>query len=363
MSRPANLPPIEEGVPLAGLTTLGVGGPARYLARCRSAAALAALLGWARARQLEVFVLGGGSNLLASDAGFDGVAVQLADETVEFVEDGGCVLVRAAAGADWDRLVARTVDAGLGGLECLSGIPGRVGAAPIQNVGAYGQEVAETLAGVEAVDLASGESRSLRASECGFGYRHSRFKAAWRGRYAVTRVDFRLAPAEHRTLSYPDLERRFPAGSRPGLREVREAVLDVRRGKSMVLDPGDPNRRSAGSFFVNPVVTAARAEELRGAAGGSMPAFAAGDGLVKLSAAWLIEQAGFRRGDRRGRAGLSSRHVLALINRGGATAAELVALASEVRAGVERRFGIRLRPEPVLLGFPDDDPLAGGRPR
>jgi UDP-N-acetylmuramate dehydrogenase len=353
------LPPIEEDVPLSGLTTLGVGGPARRLARCRTADELTALLAWAGERQLEVFVLGGGSNLLAADAGFDGLVVELADDRVELVEQAAGVLVRAAAGADWDGLVARTVAAGLGGLECLSGIPGRVGAAPIQNVGAYGQEVSQTLAGVAVVELATGESRFLRAEDCGLGYRRSHFKGRWRGRYAVTRVDFLLAPAAAGTVRYPDLERRFPAGSRPGLGEVRAAVLDVRRGKSMVLDPGDPNRRSAGSFFVNPVVPAARAAELQRRSAEPMPAFPAGNGEVKLSAAWLIEQAGFRRGLRRGRAGLSSRHVLALINRGGATAAELVALAAEVRAGVERCFGIRLRPEPVLLGFAAGDPLAG----
>ncbi|MEE8522491.1 MAG: UDP-N-acetylmuramate dehydrogenase [Thermoanaerobaculia bacterium] len=354
------LPPIEENVPLSELTTLGVGGPACYLACCRTGGELAALLAWARERDLEVFILGGGSNVLVSDAGFDGLVVQLIDETVEFVEQGEGVLVRAAAGADWDGLVARAVAVGLGGIECLSGIPGRVGAAPIQNVGAYGQEVSQTIEGVEVVELETGESQRLTAAECGFDYRYSHFKGRWRGRYAVTRVDFLLSLATAGAVKYSDLARRFAAGSPPTLRQVRDAVLEIRRAKSMILDADDPNRRSAGSFFVNPVVTAARVEELRQSVQGSMPAFPAGRGRVKLSAAWLIEQAGFRRGLRRGRAGLSSRHVLALINRGGATARELVALAAEVQAGVEQTFGIRLRPEPVFLGFAGDDPLADG---
>ncbi len=360
MPRTEILPSIEENFRFSGLTTLGVGGPARYLARCRTSDELAATLAWARDRDLEVFLLGGGSNLLVSDAGFDGLVVQLLDETVSFVDEGESVLVQAAAGADWDELVARTVAAGLGGLECLSGIPGRVGAAPIQNVGAYGQEVSQVIAGVEVVELTSSDRRTLSPAEAGFGYRHSQFKGPWRGRFAITRVDFRLAPATEGTVKYPDLERRFPAGTRPTLRQVRDVVLDVRRSKSMVLDPYDPNRRSAGSFFVNPVVTAEQAEELRLRTTDSMPAYPVGDGSVKLSAAWLIERAGFRRGTRRGRAGLSSRHVLALINRGGATADELLALAREVRDAVEGKFNVRLRPEPVFLGFAGDNPLADG---
>lgn len=350
-------PPLEStaNAPLASRTTLGVGGPARFLARCRDIEELVGILEWARSRELAVFVLGGGSNLLVADAGFGGLVIELADDAVELSEEGDAVRLRAGAGADWDAVVARSVAEGLGGLECLSGIPGRVGAVPIQNVGAYGQEVSETIVAVDVVELATGERQTLVGESCGFAYRHSHFKGRWRGRYAVTRVDFVLPRRAAGTVRYPDLRRRFAAGSEPTLAEVRRAVLAVRRSKSMVIDPGDPNRRSAGSFFFNPVVTAAQAEEVHVRAGAvadrAMPSWEAGEGRVKLSAAWLMEAAGFARGDRLGRAGLSTRHCLALINRGGASAAEIVALAAKVRSEVRAAFGVTLVPEPVFLGF------------
>ncbi len=360
---------MAEDVPLAGLTTLGVGGPARFFARCRSAGSLAEVLDGARSRALPIFLLGGGSNLLASDAGFPGVVIQLADESIELVDEGsGSVRVRAAAGVEWDALVARTVAEGLAGLECLSGIPGKAGAAPIQNVGAYGQEVAETIRAVEVVKLETGERRVIAGGHCGFAYRHSHFKSRWRGRYAVVGVEFLLRRQRWGTVRYAELRRRF-GSSRPGLGEVREAVLAVRRSKSMVLDRGDPNRRSAGSFFVNPVLSPDEAAEIRsrcpGVTGRPMPQFPAAGGRasagrVKLSAAWLIEEAGFRRGERLGRAGISTRHSLALVNRGGATAAEIVALAAKIRRRVRQVSGVTLEPEPVFLGFEKDvDALLG----
>ncbi len=352
---------LEEGVPLADLTTLGVGGPARYLARCATPGELSAGLALARERGLATFILGGGSNLLAADAGFDGLVLQCGDDSLAFeTEASGGVLARVGAGADWDGVVAATVDEGLAGLECLSGIPGRAGAAPIQNIGAYGQEVAETIAAVHTVDRATGESRTLAGSDCGFGYRQSHLKGAWRGRYAVVGVDFRLAHRRTGTVRYGDLRRRF-GESAPALGEVRQAVLEIRRPKSMVLDPADPKRRSAGSFFMNPVVTPQTAEDVRRRFdAGDMPAFSAADGQVKLSAALLIERSGFRRGQRLGRAAISSRHCLALVNAGGASAAEIVALARLVRRGVRETCGVTLRPEPVFLGFDDDvDVLLG----
>lgn len=344
---------LEENVPLAPLTTLGVGGPARYLARCPTPASLAEAFAWARERGLETFVLGGGSNLLVADAGYDGLVVSIDDEAFTFEDEGpDAVIVRAGGGVDWDRLVAATVDAGLGGLECLSGIPGLVGAAPIQNVGAYGQEVAETITAVHVVDRTTGEVARLAPEECGFAYRRSHFKGAWRDRYAVVRVDFRLARRATGAVRYADLERRFGAGASPPLAEVRAAVLEVRRSKSMVLDPDDPNRRSAGSFFTNPVVAPAMAEDVRRRLGADdMPVYPAPDGRVKLSAAWLIERSGFRRGERHGRAGISTRHSLALVNLGGATTEEIIALARRVRGGVRERTGVTLEPEPVFLGF------------
>lgn len=357
--------PVAENVPFSTLTTLAVGGPARYLATCRTVAELVACLAEARRRRLPTFLLGGGSNLLAADAGFDGLVLRYAGAGVEIEARDGEVLVRAEAGVEWDELVARTVAEGLAGLECTSGIPGRVGAAPMQNVGAYGQEVAETLTAVQAVERSTGRVVELAGQECGFAYRSSRFKGPWRDRYAVTRVDFRLRRRDRGSLRYPELRRRFAlAEGQPGppLAAVRREVLALRRAKSMVLDPADPNRRSAGSFFLNPVIAAGEAEAVRakvralGLDPADLPAFPAEGGRVKLAAAWLIERAGFPKGFALGRAGLSSRHALALINRGGASAADLVALASLLRRTVRAAFGVTLEPEPVLLGF--DRPVA-----
>lgn len=358
--------PTAENVELAGLTTLEMGGPARYLVRCANPVELGEVLRRAREHELAIFILGRGSNVVVADRGFDGVVIQLCDETLTFETDGDAVLVRAAAGVDWDRLVERTVDEGLGGLECLSGIPGRVGAAPIQNVGAYGQEVAETLVAVRVVDLTTGELRTLAAADCGFGYRHSHFKDRWRDRYAVVGVDFRLPRRREGTVTYPDLRRRFglpsAGGPAPDLASVRAAVLDVRREKSLVLDPVDPNRRSVGSFFLNPVLTVEETDEVWDRlhparprpvdySTDKMPGVLTPDGRVKLAAAWLIERAGFRRGFRIGRAAISTRHSLVLTNTGGATATELLALASRIRRGVRECCGVTLHPEPVFLGF------------
>ncbi len=365
--------PVDEGVPFATLTTLEVGGPARFLARCRNASELGELLAWAQRAGLESFVLGGGSNLLVADAGFDGLVIQLLDDSIEIEKRGDDhVLVRAGAGVEWDALVARTVAEGLGGIECLSGIPGRAGAAPIQNVGAYGQDVSETIDVVRLVDRKTGVMQRLPGDRCGFGYRTSHFKGAWRDRYVVTGVDFLLPRRAEGTVRYPDLQQKLgmtAGGPAPALAEVRSGVLEVRAGKSMVHAPGDPNRRSAGSFFLNPQVTAAAAAAIRrrlessGGAGGALPEFpvaggkihrTAGAPLMKLPAARLIEEAGFRPGYSLGRAGISSRHSLALINRGGATAAELIALAATIRRGVRSAFGVTLVPEPTFLGFDRD---------
>jgi len=258
--------------------------------------------------------------------------------------------------------VAATVAEGLGGIECLSGIPGRVGAAPIQNIGAYGQQLADCLTAVEVIDRQSLEGHRLSAAECGLAYRHSHFKAAWRERFVITAIELRLLPTALAAARYEDLRGRLSDPSRASLAEVRRAVLEIRAEKSMLLDRADPNQRSAGSFFVNPVVAPSLAERLRQqtSAGEEMPAYPAAAG-VKLSAAWLIERAGFRRGEVHGRVGLSSRHVLALINRGGASASELLALAGKIRRRVRRRFAITLVPEPVLVGFEDSlDQLLGG---
>lgn len=338
---------ILDGVPLAPLTTLGIGGPARHYTRIGASEQLARALAWARERDLEVLVLGGGSNLLIGDSGYPGLVVHVVIDGVEYAVAGGSTEVTAGAGESWDGLVAAVVGRGLGGVECLSGIPGFVGATPIQNVGAYGQEVAETIVRVEVVDRKTAEVLSIANAECAFGYRDSRFKQADRDRYIVTSVTYRLENDGAPAIRYPELRRHLEATGveQPSLGAVREAVLAIRRRKSMVVDTADPDSRSAGSFFTNPIVTSEVADRI-GIEG--MPRYPAGD-HVKLSAAWLIEQAGFARGHVAGNVGLSTKHTLAIVNRGGGTAREVVALADEIRRRVNDRFGVELVPEPVFV--------------
>lgn len=338
---------ILDGVPLAPLTTLGIGGPARHYTRIGASEQLARALAWARERDLDVLVLGGGSNLLVGDDGFPGLVVHVVIDGVEYAVAGGSTEVTAGAGESWDGLVAAVVGRGLAGVECLSGIPGFVGATPIQNVGAYGQEVAETIVRVEAVDRRTAEVLSLDNAECAFGYRDSRFKQADRDRYIVTSVTYRLENDGAPAIRYPELRRHLEATGveQPSLEAVREAVLAIRRRKSMVVDTADPDSRSAGSFFTNPIVTSEVADQI-GIEG--MPRYPAGD-QVKLSAAWLIEQSGFARGHVAGNVGLSTKHTLAIVNRGGGTAREVVALADEIRGRVNDRFGVELVTEPVFV--------------
>lgn len=338
---------ILDGVPLAPLTTLGIGGPARHYTRIGASEQLARALAWARERDLDVLVLGGGSNLLIGDRGFPGLVVHVVIDGVDYAVAGGSTEVTAGAGESWDGLVAAVVGRGLAGVECLSGIPGFVGATPIQNVGAYGQEVAETIVRVEVVDRSTAEVLSIANSECAFGYRDSRFKQADRDRYIVTSVTYRLENDGAPAVRYPELRRHLEITGveQPSLGAVREAVLAIRRRKSMVVDTSDPDSRSAGSFFTNPIVTSEAADQI-GIEG--MPRYPAGD-HVKLSAAWLIEQAGFARGHVAGNVGLSTKHTLAIVNRGGGTAREVVALAREIRRRVYDRFGVELVPEPVFV--------------
>jgi UDP-N-acetylmuramate dehydrogenase len=299
-----------------------------------------------------MLVLGGGSTLLVSDDGFDGLVLRVDVRGIDVRPAGAHVEVEAGAGEPWDGLVAAVVERGLGGIECLSGIPGLVGATPIQNVGAYGQEVAETIVRVRALESATGTVVDFAAEDCRFGYRESRFKLEDRGRYVVLSVAYRLAADASPSVRYPELARELDArdersADAPTLADARAAVLAVRRRKSMVTDPDDVDSRSAGSFFVNPIVPVEIADAI-GLDG--MPRYPVGD-RVKLSAAWLIERAGFARGTTRGRAAISSKHTLALVNLGGARASEIVALAREVRDGVRERFDITLVPEPVLVGL------------
>jgi len=344
-------------VPLAPRTTLGLGGPARHLVEVRRESEVIEALHWAQTQELPILVLGGGSNLVVADGGWDGLVVQVALRGIEEKRSAGRVELRVAAGEPWDELVARTVDEGWAGLECLSGIPGSTGATPIQNVGAYGQEVSEVITAVHVWDRRAGERRVLAPAECGFGYRDSAFKRDPEGA-VVLAVDLALRPGGAPTLRYAELARAFEGAASPSLPEVRERVLALRRSKSMVVDPADPNHRSAGSFFTNPVVELAKADALVEQAlreglvdrAAAVPRFSAEAGRVKLAAAWLIEAAGFRKGERRGAVGISSRHALALVHHGGGTTRELLAFAEEIRARVRERFGIELHPEPVLAG-------------
>ncbi len=337
----------QTGVPLAGLTTLRIGGPAARLVVAETDDEVVETVRAADARGEPLLVLGGGSNLVVADAGFDGTVLQVATRGVEVAAHAEHAL-EIAAGVDWDHAVALAVDEGYAGLEALSGIPGRVGAAPIQNVGAYGQEVAQTVARVRVLDRTTHDVVDLGPDDCGFGYRDSTFKRV-PDRYVVLGVAFAL---EHSRLGapvrYAELARRLGVepGDRAPAADVRRAVLDLRRGKGMVLDPDDHDTWSAGSFFTNPLLDPADADQLPDEA----PRWPERDGRVKTSAAWLIEQAGFGKGHGTGAARVSSKHTLALTNRGGATADDLLALAREIRDGVSRRFGVELTVEPLLVG-------------
>jgi UDP-N-acetylmuramate dehydrogenase len=346
------LSPVEH-VPLAPHCTLRLGGPARYFVEAADEAAVVGAVEWAAARDLPVHVLGGGSNLVIADEGVDGLVVKIALRGITARDASGAIEATAAAGEPWDALVRHTVERGWAGLECLSGIPGLVGATPIQNVGAYGQEVSDTLTAVRAFDRERRRVVTLGPAECGFGYRDSLFKSQSPGRYVVLAATYRLAPGGAPNLGYADIARALEARgvARPSLAEVRETVLRVRRSKSMVLDPGDPNARSCGSFFLNPLVDAAALAGIEArVAGLDMPRWPQPDGRVKLSAAWLIERAGFTRGQTEGPVGLSTRHTLAIVCHDGARARDVVAFARRVRAGVEARFGVRLHPEPIFWG-------------
>jgi UDP-N-acetylmuramate dehydrogenase len=340
---------------------LGIGGPARWFVEAVSEDEIVEATGWTRERGAALLVLGDGSNLLIADRGWDGLVLRvgLKGIAVEDAAEADERIYGAAAGEDWDALVQRTVDDGFAGLECLAGIPGTVGGTPLQNVGAYGQEVASTIHRVRVFDLKERAFCELAPEECGFEYRRSRFNSTDRGRFVVTRVDYRLRARGAPTLRYAELQWELEQSTQPGtvpgkppsLAEVAAAVRRIRRAKGMLLVEGEADCRSAGSFFKNPVVSLEQVKHVAAAGGKEPPQFAAGLDRVKLPAAWLIEQAGFTKGYAKGSAGISTRHTLALVNRGGATAADLLALAEEIKEAVKARFGIELEMEPVMAGF------------
>jgi UDP-N-acetylmuramate dehydrogenase len=342
---------IQQQVPLAPLTTFKVGGPARYFVSARSEADVRAAVAEARTRGWPLFVLGGGSNLVISDAGWPGLVLKIALSGIVERREGDRVLFEAAAGEDWDGFVAHTVVRNCAGIECLSGIPGTVGGTPVQNVGAYGQEVSDTITSVRVLEIATGETRELENADSGFAYRTSIFNSKERERYIVLRVTFALTPGGVPCLQYADVKNYF-AGRKhpPTLAETREAVRAIRLGKAMLIVPGDDDCRSAGSFFKNPVLTLDQFQQLQ-ARTGPVPNFPVKDGIVKIAAAWLLERAGFSKGMVRGPVGISRKHALAIVNRGGASATDIVSLKNEIQKRVFEEFGIHLQPEPVFVGF------------
>jgi UDP-N-acetylmuramate dehydrogenase len=340
----------RQQISLAPFTTFEIGGPAKWFAEATTEADIETAIGFAQERGLRLFVLGGGSNLLVSDAGFDGLVLHIALRGVDLKGPA----LSAGAGEDWDALVSRSIDARLAGIECLSGIPGTVGGTPVQNVGAYGQEVSRTIRTVRAFDRTTRTWVDLDNADCGFSYRRSRFNQGTdRDRFIVSRVVYQLEPNAPAAVVYADLKHYFKNQeiAQPCLQQVRAAVLSIRLGKGMVITPDNPERRSAGSFFKNPVVLASQLPRIAAAANlaeADVPRYPAGE-AVKLPAAWLLERAGFVKGYRMGAAAVSTRHTLALTNSGSATAADITALRDTIQSRVHKLFGISLEPEPVWV--------------
>ncbi len=341
---------IQENIRLAPYTTLQVGGNARYFTEATDDDAVIEGVRWARARYLSVFVLGGGSNLVVSDAGFPGLVLHISIGGMQARDEGEKRIYSAGAGVNWETFVVRTVEEQCAGVECLSGIPGTVGGAPVQNVGAYGQDVSATIRRVRAIDSKTLEPVEFDNPACDFAYRQSRFNGCDRGRYILTRVEFELHRGGTPKITYAELKRHF-GDANPSLSELREAVLRIRRAKGMVLDENDADSRSAGSFFKNPVVSLGEYERIAAASELPVPHFEAAQGCVKLAAAWLIEQAGIAKGFALGPVAISSKHSLALVNLGGAAASDVLRLKEYVQGRVRERFGVELLPEPVMLGF------------
>lgn len=353
---------IEENIALAPLTTMNVGGRARFFCVCATEEEIGEALEWAGGRGVSVHVLGGGSNTIFADTGFDGLVLKVGIGGVEREQMGEETLVTAGAGEDWDALVLSCIESDLSGIECLSGIPGSVGASPIQNVGAYGQEVRQTITLVRALDRQALRQVEFTREECDFAYRQSRFKGRDRDRFVITQVQLCLPRQVVPELRYAELQRSLDAAGvdlsrlapgRPASTAIRDLVLALRRRKSMVLDPTDPNSRSAGSFFLNPVLSRTELEQLRDrwrqAGGeGEVPSYPERN-RAKVPAAWLVERAGFHKGFRRGGAGISAHHALAVISCGGG-AGDVISLGREIEETVERKFGVRLEREPVVVG-------------
>ncbi|HEY6372374.1 MAG TPA: UDP-N-acetylmuramate dehydrogenase [Candidatus Sulfotelmatobacter sp.] len=349
---------LQENVLLAPLTTFRLGGPARFLVEAKSAPEVQEAVAFAQSKNLPLFVLGGGSNLVVADSGWPGLVLKVAIPGIDRRpghDDEGKVLFDAGAGESWDRFVSHAVVAQCAGVECLSGIPGSVGGTPVQNVGAYGQEVSETIESVEVFDLKDNQVRELRRKACGFTYRSSIFNTTEPGRFVILRVTYALTPDGEAHLEYGDLKRHFEGReTRPNLAETREAVRHIRARKGMLIVSGDPDCQSAGSFFKNPVLSEEQHADLQKRAeakGLDLPSYPALEKSRKVSAAWLVEKSGFTRGYGFGHVGISSKHALAIVNRGEATTAEVLALIDQIQQRVEELWAVRLEPEPVMVGF------------
>ena len=346
---------IKENVPLAPYTTFKVGGPARYFVEARSEQDIQNVLEFSNSRKLALFVLGGGSNLVVSEQGWPGLVVKISIPGIRSEAANGRILFHVGAGEDWDAFVAASIRANCAGIECLSGIPGTTGGTPVQNVGAYGQEVAETITKVRVLEVATGKIFEMSNTECGFSYRTSIFNSTQRDRYIVLATTFALTPNGKPRIEYADLKKHFAnESSVPSLAATRDAVRAIRHSKAMLITADDEDCRSAGSFFKNPILTTEEYEALNKTVRGmnkQIPRYPAGEGKVKVAAAWLVENAGFYKGYALGPVGISRKHSLAIVNRGGAKASDIVALKNQVQQGVKQKFGVELHPEPVFVGF------------
>jgi len=346
---------ITENVALAPLTTLKVGGPARYFIEAQTISDVSEAVAFAQSKNLPLFVLGGGSNLVISDAGWPGLVLKVGITGINHRHGHDEVVFEAGAGEDWDKFVGLVVAHNCAGIECLSGIPGSVAGTPVQNVGAYGQEVSNTIESVLALDLRDGQLDELSKEACGFSYRSSIFNTSERGRYIIVQVNYALKHGGDAYIAYADLKRYFAGWSvKPTLAETRDAVRKIRAGKGMLITAGDDDCRSAGSFFKNPILSAEQYRALMARAAAKnlqIPSYPALDAQKKVSAAWLVEHSGFSRGYGNGPVGISRKHALAIVNRGSATAADVLALKDSIQQRVDEIWGILLEPEPVFVGF------------
>jgi UDP-N-acetylmuramate dehydrogenase len=360
MKKPGTALSIRENVTLAPYTTLGVGGPARFLVSIKHEDQVPEALEFARTHACPVFIIGGGSNILVSDSGFPGMIVRMEIRGIQPLDEDNSEFVSVAAGETWDVFVQRCVDQNLAGIECLSGIPGTVGGAPVQNIGAYGQEISDVILSIRALDRETNSIEELSGNDCRFGYRTSIFNTTQRDRYIILKVAFSLRPYGKPRILYKDLEDCFNSRSKtPSIGEVRRAVVKIRESKGMVLNQTDDDLKTAGSFFKNPVLEPGKATEIENtarerdllASTEDFPRFTAHSGNVILPAAWFVEQAGFEKGFTYGNVGVSSKHALALVNNGGAQAREFIDLMHRIQEKVFSQFGVLLLPEPTLIGF------------